>query len=112
MNMPRKMNRKVSRKVNHTRARRHYAFQVKSELATKAVANSPLPIKRTAVQVGPRGFRFSNGFLASVREGKGVAVSPANLPKLLSLAAHKGVRIPKRANLTPKMIAEHVSKAL
>jgi len=60
---------------------------------------------------GPRGFRLGPTWLKSITEGKGPALSPSNLPKLVATAAAKGIPIPSRT-LTQKELAEHIAKAL
>src|SRR5579859_2205679 len=78
----------------------------------EAVTKRIKTVKKSVHRAGPRGFRYGAVFLKSVAEGKGVAVRPANLPKLLSLAKATGVQVPNRKDTTPRDIAEAIKPAL
>lgn len=47
---------------------------------------------------GPRGFKFGPVWLQSIRDGAGVALKPANLPKLRETAQAYGVTLTKDLN--------------
>jgi hypothetical protein len=68
--------------------------------------------KKSVHHVGPRGFRLGQKWYDSIREGRGVAVLPSNLPKLIATAKVNGVRIPPNPNLTPRDIAGRIAEKL
>lgn len=51
---------------------------------------------------GPRGYRLGAVWLKSIAEGKGAALKPANLPKLIATAQVRGVRLPRNAAKLPQ----------
>jgi hypothetical protein len=59
---------------------------------------------------GPRGFKFGPKWLASIAEGKGIALNPINFPKLLDTATFKNVEV--TPDLTQAEVAAMVAKAL
>lgn len=81
-------------------------------MAKTAKADSTSTPKEAAIRnKGPRGFRVdSPAWMASIQSGKGIALSPANLPKLLDTAAVHNVEISE--DLTQAEIVEKISKAL
>lgn len=67
--------------------------------------------KATSVRAkGPRGFKFGPVWMRSIAEGKGIALKPQNLPKLLETATFKGVAV--GANLSQPDIAAAIAKTL
>jgi hypothetical protein len=54
---------------------------------------------------GPRGYRIGPVWLKSIVEGKGIALHPSNLPKLLCTAAAKGVDLPNTTLTQPEIVA-------
>ena len=59
---------------------------------------------------GPRGFKIdSPAWLRSIAAGKGIALSPSNLPKLLDTADAKGITV--SADMTPADIAAAIAAA-
>lgn len=59
---------------------------------------------------GPKGFKFGPVWVASVVAGAGVALKPANLPKLVDHATHLGVEV--TPDLTQVEIASAIAKAI
>ena len=66
--------------------------------ATKFAQKAPVATgKATKVgkvaiqQEGPRGFRFGPVWMKAIRECSGIAIKPANAPKLFGTAAHFGI---------------------
>jgi hypothetical protein len=47
---------------------------------------------------GPRGFKFGPVWMSSIRLGRGVAMKPQNMPKLIETARHFGVKVTKDLN--------------
>lgn len=81
-------------------------------LTPKKGAKLKIAKVRKAAEVrakGPRGFKFGPKWIASIVEGKGIALKPANLPKLLDTAAFKNVEV--TPDLTQAEIASMVAKA-
>jgi hypothetical protein len=76
------------------------ALKVKKARATSA----------TIHEKGPRGFKFGPVWLKSIAEGKGVALKPANFPKLKDHAAAAGIEV--TADLTQAEIATAIAKTL
>jgi len=83
-------------------------------LAKQVLRKSPVKIRgaRTGgVKLpGPRGYRFGPVWLKSIAEGKGIAVHPSNLPKLLATAASRKVNIAR--NMPQEEIARLVARHL
>jgi alpha-D-ribose 1-methylphosphonate 5-triphosphate synthase subunit PhnH len=71
-------------------------FTEKSKGAKLKIAKSMRTVK--VHEKGPRGFRFGPVWMSSIKEGKGIALSPANMPKLLDTAAHFGVSVDNKAS--------------
>lgn len=59
---------------------------------------------------GPRGFRFGPVWLQSIRDGVGVALKPANLPKLRETAQVYGVTLTE--DLSQAEMAAAIAKVI
>jgi hypothetical protein len=64
-------------------------------MALRPKASATIKVRKaTAVrEKGPRGFKFGPVWMQSIRDGKGVALKPQNMPKLLDTAAFMGVNV-------------------
>ena len=69
-------------------------------------ARTPAAIR----EKGPRGFKFGPVWLASISEGKGVALKPQNLPKLKDTAQHYGLEVTDDLNQAEivALVAKHL----
>ncbi len=81
-------------------------------LKPKARKGAVLKVRKaTSVRAkGPRGFKFGPVWMRSITEGKGIALKPQNLPKLLETANFKGVMV--SADLSQPEIAAAIAKTL
>ena len=60
----------------------------------------------TVHEKGPRGFKFGPVWMESIRTGKGVALKPQNMPKLMETAQHFSV------DLTPDLDQREIAAAI
>ncbi len=60
---------------------------------TKKASGATLRVRKAGAvhEKGPRGFKYGPVWLTSIRNSKGVALKPSNLPKLREHAASAGV---------------------
>lgn len=81
-------------------------------LKPKASKGAALKVRKaTSVRTkGPRGFKFGPVWMRSIAEGKGIALKPQNLPKLLETATFKDVTV--SADLSQPEIAAAIAKTL
>ena len=79
---------------------------------TKKASGATLRVRKAGAvhNKGPRGFKYGPVWLQSIKSGKGVALKPANLPKLNETATSYNVSI--TADLTQAEIAALVAKAI
>ena len=59
---------------------------------------------------GPRGFKFGPVWMRSIADGKGIALMPQNMPKLLETATFKNVSV--SADLSQAEIVAAIAKTL
>jgi hypothetical protein len=101
--------------------RRSFESKAKAEAAIAALSKTTKPKiasgatlrvrKAGAVrEKGPRGFKFGPVWLASIKSGKGVALKPTNIKKVLETAEAKGVTVSK--DLTQAAIVALIAKAI
>lgn len=78
----------------------------------KSGEGAKLKIRKAAQvhQKGPRGFKFGPIWMRSISEGKGVALKPQNMPKLLETATFKGIQV--TPDLSQAEVAAAIAKAL
>jgi len=69
--------------------------ELESLLQPKESAGATLKVRKaSAVRTkGPRGFKFGPVWMRSIREGKGIALKPQNMPKLMETASFVGVKV-------------------
>ena len=85
--------------------------QAKASGATLKIAK--VKVERAIVprNKGPRGFRVdSPAWLKSITDGKGIALVPANLPKLMDTAEVKGAAV--SADMTQAEIVQAIAKVM
>jgi hypothetical protein len=86
--------------------------RAKANAIIRAASKVEGKLRGSAVKTpGPRGYRIGPVWLKSIVEGKGIALHPSNLPKLLCTAAAKGVDLPN-TKLTQPEIAAVIAKAV
>ncbi len=101
------------------KTRKSFENKTVAEAAIKALKKTAGKSKGGAIKIrkagatrnpGPGGFKFGPVWLESITAGKGIAMSVANLPKLLATAAHYEVEV--TSDLTQEEIAKSVAKAI
>src|SRR5271154_3233853 len=101
----------ATRKSFENKAAAEAAIATLTKTTTKTSGATLRVRKAGAVrQKGPRGFKFGPVWLASITSGKGVALKPANIAKVLETAQAKGVTVTK--DLTQLEIVALIAKAI
>jgi len=79
---------------------------------TKKASGAALRVRKASAvhQPGPRGFKVGPVWIASIKSGKGVAMKPANRPKLIEHATSVGVSVTD--DLTHAEIVALIAKAI
>jgi|SRR5579859_3614509 len=104
----------ATRKGFESKAKAEAAIAALSKTTTKTAkaSGATLRVRKAAAvrEKGPRGFKFGPVWLASIAAGKGVALKPANIKKVLETAEAKGVTVTK--DLTQAEIVALIAKAI
>ena len=101
----------ATRKGFESKAKAEAAIAALSK-TTKKASGATLRVRKAGAvrEKGPRGFKFGPVWLASIAAGKGVALKPANIAKVLETAQAKGVTVTK--DLTQLEIVALIAKAI